>query len=78
MWRSATANCSRKWTNDGKSRLQSDAESQALPDGEQEALRQVFYGKDSPGNLPAELIRSLYNVPALMQIRPLRGGNHAP
>ena len=38
-------------------RLQSDAESQALPDGEQEALRQVFYGKDSPGNLPAELIR---------------------
>ena len=53
-------------------RLQSDAESQTLPEGEQEALRQVFYGKDSPGNLPAELIRSLYNVPALMQIVPLR------
>ena len=45
---------------------------QALPEGEQEALRQVFYGKDSPGNLPAELIRNLYNVPALMQILPLR------
>ena len=54
-------------------RLQSDAESQtACPKREQEALRQVFYGKDSPGNLPAELIRSLYNVPALMQIGPLR------
>ena len=53
--------------------LQSDAKCQALPDGEQEALRQVFYGKDSPGNLPAELIRNLYNVPAFMQIMPLRG-----
>ena len=40
------------------------SKSQALPEVEQEALRQVFYGKDSPGNLPAELIRSLYNVPA--------------
>ncbi len=39
---------------------------------EQDPLRQVFYGKDSPGDLPAELIRSLYNVPALMQILPLR------
>ena len=28
------------------------------PIAEEEALRQVFYGKDSPGNLPAELIRS--------------------
>ena len=54
-------------------RLRSDAESQALPDSEQEALRQVFYGKDGPGNLPAELIPSLYNVPALMRIGPLRG-----
>ena len=53
-------------------RLRSDAQSQALPELEQEALRQVFYGKESPGNLPAELIRSLYNVPALMQILPLR------
>ncbi len=53
-------------------RLRSNAESQKLPEGDQEALRQVFYGKDSPGNLPAELIRNLYNVPALMQILPLR------
>ncbi len=53
-------------------KLQKDAESQTLPDAEQEALRQVFYGKDSPGNLPAELIPSLYNVPALMQVGPLR------
>ena len=36
------------------------ASTQTLPEGEQEALRQVFYGKDSPGNLPAELIRSLF------------------
>ena len=54
-------------------RPQTDAESRKLPEAEQEALRQVFYGKDSPGNLPAELIPSLYNVPALMQIGPLRG-----
>ena len=54
-------------------RLQSDAEQpRHCPKREQEALRQVFYGKDSPGNLPAELIRSLYNVPALMQMGPLR------
>jgi mono/diheme cytochrome c family protein len=53
-------------------RLQSDAESQTLPDSEQEAIRQVFYGKDGPGNLPPEVIPSLYNVPALMQIGPLR------
>ena len=54
-------------------RLRSDAKSQTLPEADQEALRQVFYGKDGPGNLPAELIPSLYNVPALMRIGPLRG-----
>jgi hypothetical protein len=54
-------------------RLQSDAESRTLPESEHEALRQVFHGEDSPGNLPAELIRTLYNVPALMRIGPLRG-----
>src|SRR5207248_557588 len=43
------------------------ASSQALPEGEQEALRQVFYGKDSPGNLPAELMRQLFSTTALMQ-----------
>jgi len=53
-------------------RLRSDAESQKLPEAGQEALRQVLFGKDSPGNLPAELIGNLYNVPALMQILPLR------
>ncbi len=53
--------------------VKSDARSQALPDCEQEALRQVYYGADGPGNLPAELIPSLYNVPALMQIGPLQG-----
>ncbi len=53
-------------------RLRSDAGSQRLPEGALEALRQVFYGKDSPGNVPAELIPTLYNVPALMQILPLR------
>lgn len=53
-------------------RLPSDAQSQALPQADEEALRQVFYGKDSPGNLSAEVIRTLYNVPATMQIGPLR------
>jgi hypothetical protein len=52
-------------------RLQSDASSQALPDGEEEALRQVLYGKDSPGNLPAELIRQLFSVTVTMQLEPL-------
>jgi hypothetical protein len=54
-------------------KLQSDAQSKALVDADQEALRQVFYRKDSPGYLSAELIRSLYNVPALMRIAPLQG-----
>ncbi len=62
------ADINKRW----QEKLQSDAESRALPEEEQEALRQVFYGKDSPGNLSAELIRTLYNVPALMQIGPLR------
>jgi cytochrome c553 len=53
-------------------KLQTDAEIQKLPDADEEALRQVFHGKDAPGNLPAEVIPSLYNVPALMQLEPLR------
>ena len=52
--------------------LQSNTEIDILPDGNEEAFRQVFYGKDSPGNLPADLIRNLYKVPAVMQIGPLR------
>ncbi|SIO31492.1 Planctomycete cytochrome C [Singulisphaera sp. GP187] len=47
------------------------ASPQALPDAEQEALRQVFYGKDSPGNLPAKLMRPLFRTTALMQLGPL-------
>ena len=48
------------------------ASAQTLPEGEQEALRQVFYGKDSPGNLPAELMRQLFSTTALMQLGPLQ------
>jgi len=55
-------------------RLQSDAESQSLPDHEQEALRQMFYGKDGPGNLPGELIPQLFSTTAAMQMGPLRAG----
>jgi hypothetical protein len=44
----------------------------AVHDCDQEALRQVYYGADGPGNLPAEVIPSLYNVPALMQIEPIQ------
>ena len=54
-------------------KLQSDAKCQALPDGEQEALRQVFYGKDSPGNLPAELIRVSTTCRRSCRLGPLRG-----
>jgi mono/diheme cytochrome c family protein len=54
-------------------KLQSDAGSQKLPGADQEALRQVFYGTDGPGHLPAEVIPSLYNVSALMQLEPLQG-----
>ena len=46
------------------------ASPQTLPEGEQEALRQVFYGKESPGNLPAELMRQLFSTTALMQLEP--------
>ncbi len=53
--------------------LKTEPRSQALPVSEQEALRQVFYGENGPGNLPADLIPSLYNVPALMQVEPLQG-----
>ena len=45
---------------------------QTLPDGEEEALRQVFYGNDSPGNLPADLMQPLFSAMVLMQLGPLR------
>jgi hypothetical protein len=37
---------------------------QVLPDSDQEALRQVFYGKDSPGNLPTEVMPQLFPTSA--------------
>ncbi len=52
--------------------LQSHAESQALPDADDEALRQVFYAKDSPGALPAEIMPQLFPTSALMQLGPLK------
>jgi hypothetical protein len=53
-------------------RLEKDAESQKLPDADEEALRQVFYGKDSPGNLPPEVMPQLYSTMATIQMGPLR------
>ncbi len=47
------------------------ASGQALPEAEHEALRQVFHGKDSPGNLPSEMMRPLFPTTALMQLGPL-------
>lgn len=58
----------RRW----QERLQSVAKSQEPVLADEEALHQVFHGKDNPGNLPPEVIRTLYNVPAMMQIGPLR------
>ncbi len=48
------------------------ATSQVLPDSEQEALRQVIYGKDSPGNLPTKRMQQLFPTSSLMQLGPLR------
>ncbi len=53
-------------------RLQSDTSAKTLPEAEQEALRQVLYGEDGPGNLPAELIRHLFGPMARVQMRQLR------
>ena len=47
------------------------ASSRALLDREQEALRQVFFGKDGPGNLPTEVMPSLFPTSALMRLGPL-------
>ncbi|MCG6156347.1 PSD1 and planctomycete cytochrome C domain-containing protein [Rubinisphaera margarita] len=44
----------------------------ALPDREQEALRQLFYGKDSPGNMPADMMTRLFTTSSLMQLGPLK------
>ena len=43
-----------------------------LPDPDEEALRQVLYGEDGPGNLPAEMRRQLYSAMAFMKMAPMR------
>ena len=47
------------------------ATSHPLPDREQEALRQVFHGKDGPGNLPTEVMPSLFTTSSLMRLESL-------
>ncbi len=49
-----------------------NAEGLTLAEADQEALCQVLFGKDSPGNLPAELMRQLFPTSALMQLGPLK------
>ena len=70
------AECYGKLLNDvdqrWQERLQSGAKDPSPAQADEEALSQVFNGKDSPGSLPPEVIRTLYNVPAMMQIGPLR------
>jgi hypothetical protein len=43
-----------------------------VADADQEALRQVFYNKNSPGNLPTELMQPLFPTSVLMQLGPLK------
>jgi len=67
--------CGQRW----QERPQSDAERhsnsaspQTQPEGEEEALRQMLYGRGTaPGNLPAKLMRQLLARRALMQLGPL-------
>lgn len=60
----------RRW-QEAKAEAVLDTDPAPLPDAEQEALRQVFHGKDSPGNLPSEMMRPLFPTTALMQLGPL-------
>ena len=46
--------------------------SKALPNPEQESLRQVFYGNESPGNLPKEVMPQMFPTSAAMQLGPLK------
>ena len=48
------------------------ARSDSSPDPELEALGQVFHGKDGPGNLPTEVMPSLFTTSALMRLGPLK------
>src|SRR5207249_9718198 len=43
----------------------------ALPDADQEALREVLYAESSPANLPAGEIRRLFDVPTSQKLRAL-------
>jgi len=52
--------------------LRNIAEALTLADADQEALCQVLFGKESPGNLPAELMPQLFKPSALMQLGPLQ------
>ncbi|MEI8017512.1 MAG: PSD1 and planctomycete cytochrome C domain-containing protein [Schlesneria sp.] len=54
------------------SRNSNSSPSNALPDPEQESLRQVFYSKESPGNLPKEVMPQLFSTSAAMQLGPLK------
>ncbi|MGQ0636567.1 MAG: PSD1 and planctomycete cytochrome C domain-containing protein [Planctomycetaceae bacterium] len=54
----------------------------ALPDPDEEALRQVLYGQDSPGNLPLHQARKQFTVEAVLPLLALQSevsrldGNH--
>lgn len=64
----------RRWTElQGAERTEGTEAPSALLDADEEALRQVFYSKDGPGNLPAELCRPLFPTMALMTLGPLQG-----
>lgn len=52
--------------------LRDSAESLTLADADQEALCYLLFGKDSPGNLPTELMPQLFPTSALMQLGPLK------
>jgi hypothetical protein len=60
-----------KLFEDVDKRWQQRRPSEAQAQGDEESLRHVLYGKDSPGNLPPELMRQLFSTTALMQLGPL-------
>ncbi len=64
----------RRWQNLQNETTQvADATPQkVLPDPDQESLRQVFYGKESPGNLPKEVMPQLFPTSAAMRLGPLK------
>ncbi len=44
----------------------------ALPDANQEALRQVLYATDSPAHLPSDEVKRLFDVPTAQKLRALQ------